>query len=317
MRIAASPQHARRPSPTILSPLALPANTGATSVEILLAFLILVWGINFPIVKAALQQFSPLAFNGLRFILAASALWLAAWRRGVDMHLTWQEVRQYIVLGMLGITLYQILFIEGIARTTAGNSALILNSSPIVIACASHWLGRERLRGRTIAGVLLAFAGLYFVITGKPHSIADRASIVGDLLTLAAAGVWAAYTIMVQSYIMARSALKVTAYATAFGAIPLIMWCAPALAQQNWSLVEPAGWWGLLFSGLLSIAASQLIWNYCVSKIGSTRTAIYSNLVPIVALLAGVLFLGERIGALQALGAAATLIGVALTRRQG
>ncbi|MGH7495624.1 MAG: DMT family transporter [bacterium] len=286
------------------------------SVEILLAFLILVWGVNFPIVKAALQQFTPLAFNALRFILAASALWLAAWQRGVDMRLTREEVRQYSMLGLLGVTLYQILFIEGIARTTAGNSALILNSSPILIACGSHLLGHERLRGRTMAGALLAFAGLYFIITGKPQSVATPTSIFGDLLTLAAASIWAAYTIMAQSYIKAGSALKVTAYATAFGTIPLLLWCAPALAKQNWQQIEVTGWCGLLFSALLSIAAAQLIWNLAVSRIGSTRTSLYSNLVPVVGLIAGVILLGERVSMLQTFGTIATLAGVALARWQ-
>lgn len=315
MRTAPSPEHIHSPAASLIPPRAFPASESAVRVELLLAFVILIWGVNFPIVKAALRQFAPLAFNALRFILAASVLWLAAWRRGVDMRLTWQEVRQYSVLGLLGITFYQILFIEGIARTTAGNSALILNSSPVMIACGSYLLGRERLRGRTMAGALLAFAGLYFVITGKPQSLAARASVSGDLLTLAAASIWAAYTITVQSYIKARSALKVTAYSTAFGAIPLILWCTPALAAQDWRQIEITGWLGLLFSGLLSIATSQLIWNFCVGRIGSTRTSLYSNLVPLVALLAGVAFLGERVSTMQALGAAATLTGIALARR--
>lgn len=309
------PVSASRPAAVISSSPAVPAEKRGLGIEVWMMLLILVWGVNFSVVKAALQQFTPLAFNALRFVLAAGALWLAAWQHGLDMRLRGNEAGGYFVLGLAGITVYQILFIEGIARTTAGNSALILNFSPLLIAGGSHVLGRERMRGLTFAAAVLAFMGLYLIITGKPQAAGARAGLAGDLLTLAAASVWAAYTILAQSYIEKQSALKVTAYSTAFGTALLLLWCAPALAQQDWARIDAAGWSGLLFSGLFSIALAQFLWNYCVGKLGSTRTSIHSNLVPVVALLTGVIFLGERVSMPQALGAAATLAGVALARR--
>lgn len=276
---------------------------------------VLVWGVNFAIVKIALRQFHPLTFNSLRFILASLALLLAAKWRGVDMSLTWREARLYAGLGFVVATLYQVLFIEGIARTTAGNSSLIVATSPVLIALAGHFMGRERLRLRGACGALIAFAGLYFVITGKSsNSALASPTLLGDLLSIAAACTWAFYTMLSQPFLKERSALKVTAYSISFGTIPLVLWCLPSLLNQSWSRVDALGWSGLFFSGLLSIAFAQLLWNHCVARIGPARTSIFSNLVPIVALLTGAIFLREKITALQATGAFTTLSGIALAR---
>lgn len=283
--------------------------------EILMLVIVLVWGINFVVVKNTLRQMLPLTFNGLRFILASSALLLAAKWRGVDMRLTWSEAKLYCALGFVVATLYQILFIEGIARTTAGNSSLIVAMSPVLIALAGHFMGRERLRFHSAFGVLLAFAGLYYVITGKQsHTGNASPTLLGDMLSIAAACTWAFYTLVSQPFLKDRSALKVTAYSISFGTIPLLLWCLPSLLAQSWSKIDILGWSGLLYSGLLSIALSQLLWNYCVARIGPSRTSIFSNLVPIVAMLTGVFFLKEKISALQATGTLATLSGIALAR---
>ncbi len=310
---------------TTTSPLAVASRDRMTAankpaprvfaIELLMLIIVLIWGVNFVVVKNTLRQMQPLTFNGLRFILASSALLLAAKQRGVDMRLTWSEARLYCALGFVVATLYQILFIEGIARTTAGNSSLIVAMSPVMIALAGHFMGRERLRLHSAIGILLAFAGLYYVIMGRQsHSNLASPTLLGDMLSIAAACTWAFYTIVSQPFLKERSALKVTAYSISFGTIPLLLWCMPSLLAQQWSQIDMLGWSGLLYSGLLSIALSQLLWNYCVARIGPARTSIFSNLVPIVALLTGAFVLREKISALQATGAFATLSGIALAR---
>lgn len=295
--------------------VAPPVTRKIFAIELLMFFIVFTWGINYAIVKNTLRQMQPLAFNGLRFILASSVLLFAAKMRGIDMRLTWPEARLYCALGFIVTAVYQVLFIEGLARTTAGNASLIVATSPVIIALAGHFMGRERLRLHSALGVFLAFAGLYFVITGKQNS-ANGASptLLGDVLSIFAACIWASYTFVSQSIFKGRSTLKVTAYSISFGTIPLLLWCSPSLYAQSWSRVDGFGWIGLIYSGLLSIALSQLLWNYCVAQIGPARTSIFSNFVPIVAMLTGVFFLKEKISVLQATGTLATLSGIALAR---
>jgi drug/metabolite transporter (DMT)-like permease len=78
--------------------------------------------------------------------------------------------------------------------------------------------------------------------------------------------------------------------------------------------VSPGAWAGLWFSAIMSIGLAYLIWYRGVEKIGNTRTSIFSNLTPVVALAVGALWLGERPGPLALLGVAVTLSGVLLVR---
>ena len=95
---------------------------------------------------------------------------------------------------------------------------------------------------------------------------------------------------------------------------PRLLICAPSLLRQDWSRVRPLAWAGLVYSGLFAIALAYLIWSYGVKKIGSTRTAIYSNITPVVALLVAWLALGESPSPGQLAGAVVIFTGIYLVR---
>jgi len=90
--------------------------------------------------------------------------------------------------------------------------------------------------------------------------------------------------------------------------------CAPSLLRQNWSAVSPLAWAGLAYSAFLAIALSHSIWNYGVRKIGSTRTAIYSNITPVTALVVAWVALDETPTPGQILGALVIFTGLYLVR---
>ncbi len=296
-----------------LPPESHPAETRRA--ELALLGVIIAWGMNFAVVKGALTEFLPLSFNATRFAIASVALWLIASFRGIDLRVPRSLLFKIAIIGVMQTTLYQILFIEGIARTTAGNSAMILSTTPAIVSLLSWLLGREKLNRWTATGVVLAFSGLYFVISagGKTISLSST-TLTGDLLTLLATLLWSLYTIFAQPFFTKVEPLKFTTLATLLGSIPLLVWCTPALLAQNWHAISPAGWSGMLFSGLIAIAISFIIWNYSIAKVGPTRTAIYSNLIPVVAVITGVLFLHERLRPLQIFGAVLVLSGILLTR---
>ncbi|MCG3158651.1 MAG: putative amino-acid metabolite efflux pump [bacterium] len=285
--------------------------------ELLLLLVILIWGTNYAIIKASLRQFSPLAFNAVRFVLSSALLLLLALRRRLDLRVTLQEAAPIAGLSLLYITLYQIFFIEGIARTTSANSAMILAASPALVVMASHASGSERLRRPAVFGVALAFLGLASVIGGGSHGLEFSGSNVwGDLLTLAAVFCWSAYTVLAQPTFKRFSPLKLTVLSTVFGTAPMLVWSGPALYRQDWLGIDGIGWLGVCYSGIFSIALSYVIWNHSIARLGANKTAIFSNFVPVVAVLTGVLFLGERMTLLQAGGAVCVIAGIVLARRR-
>src|SRR5262245_11014024 len=106
---------------------------------------VLFWAFNVTVVKRCLAEMNPLAFNIVRFSLAAiTLLALTLWLDGPP-RLTRAEVRRILLLGVLGHMAYQICFVTGLARTTASSTALIFGSTPVVVGILSRFAGHERV----------------------------------------------------------------------------------------------------------------------------------------------------------------------------
>jgi drug/metabolite transporter (DMT)-like permease len=273
----------------------------------------LIWGVNYIVIKAALEVFSPLSFNAVRFLLAAVSIGAFAWVAGARRPPARQLLR-LCLLGVLGNTLYQLCYIEGMARTRAGNAALIMAAVPVLTAVSSHLLGHEHLRSRDILGLALSTTGIAVLVVGSGVVVGLGGPLAGDLLMLLAVIFWTAYTILAKPLVDTLGPTVTTAWTMGLGAIPLLAICAPAALAQRWSAVTPAAWLGAVFSSLGALVVAYLIWYRGVERLGATRTAFYSNFSPVVTLLAAWPLLGELPTVWQILGAAGIFGSLALVR---
>lgn len=276
----------------------------------------LIWGLNFSITKAAFDQFPPLAFTAIRFAIASALLVPLVRRIEGAQPMPRGALRRLIVLGVVGNTLYQLGFISGLARTTASNSALILASMPSLVALLAAGLGFEPVRPRVIGGVLVATAGVVFVVLARGVGL-GQGELAGDLLTMGAVFCWAGYTLGLRTLPTGVSPLRVTMVTTVAGAPGLMLAGAPELWGMHWGKVGPAGWAALAYATLLSLVLAYLIWNRSVQVIGPSRTVIYMCLTPLIAVAGAAVMLGERPQPLQAVGAVLILAGMLIVRRRG
>jgi len=273
----------------------------------------LIWGVNYIVIKAAFEVFSPLSFNAVRFLLAAVSIGAFAWASGARRP-TGRQLLRLSALGVLGNTLYQLCYIEGMARTRAGNAALIMAAVPVLTAVSSHLLGHERLRLRDVLGLALSTTGIAVLVVGSGVAVGFGGQVAGDLLMLLAVAFWTAYTILAKPLVDTLGPTVTTAWTMSLGAIPLLVICAPAALAQRWSAVTPAAWLGTVFSSLGALVVAYLIWYRGVARLGATRTAFYSNLSPVVTLAAAWPLLGEVPTLWQILGAAGIFGSMALIR---
>jgi drug/metabolite transporter (DMT)-like permease len=276
-----------------------------------------VWGVNFAFVKFALADFYPLSFTVLRFFLAALFLVAIMLVRREPLFLERGDIGETGKLGFIGITLYNLLFMEGLHLTTASNAALFISTSPLFAALLLARSTRERFKAPVVTGLLLSTLGVFLVIQSRPGGLdLSRRGLAGDLLTLCAAAFWALYTIKAKPLLAKYSAIKVTAYSMAAGTVMLLPIGAYELLNQSWSNVSLRSWAAFLFSALISGGLAFTLWYEGVKKIGVTRTVVYHYLVPFVAVLFAALFLGERITLSQILGGVFILTGVSLVQRR-
>ena len=287
-----------------------------SSIHLVLVGVSLVWGINFSVVKTALTDFSPLSFNSIRFSSASLFILALLWVLERDLSFRKEDLGRLVLLGLIGNTAYQLLFIHGIAVTTASNSSLILATTPIFVALLSSVLGVENVGRKVWQSVIISFVGIFLITqgTGRTLSITDQ-SWIGDLMILAGTVCWSTYTVLSKPMLQRYSPLKLTTLTMFIGTLPLVLVSVPSLMEQNWGSVSPQGWLGLTYSFCLAVGIGYVLWYTGVSRIGSSRTSLYSNLTPVVAVAFAWLFLSEKMTVLQGLGAVLVLTGLYLARR--
>ncbi len=272
-----------------------------------------IWGLNFSVVKAALEEIEPLAFNALRFPCAAIAVWFllrGAGRKAFPPRKDWRIV---LLLGIAGHVTFQMGFILGLDRTLTGNAALLLSTSPVWVLVISSAAGRERLNPAVLGGVFTTLAGMAILITGGTQELGTAR--VGDLFVLGAAISWGVYTVFGRRMVRRRGALQMTAW-TLWAGLPFVVLAGvPDLVRTDWSSVSPQAWFGVVYAGVFAIGIAYLLWYQGVRRIGQNRTSVYQNLVPVVALLSAWLWLAETPTTQQLVGAGVILSGVVAARR--
>jgi drug/metabolite transporter (DMT)-like permease len=273
----------------------------------------MIWGINFVVVKYATHIFNPVAFTGLRVGTVALFLLLVAIARG-RLALPRRDLIALLLLGVIGNGLYQLFFVHGVARTRAGNAALIVASAPAFIALVARAKGMERVRRMTFLGIALSIVGVAIVIAGSARPSAGQTTLLGTVLVFCGVLSWTAYTILLQPYTKRIDVIQLSAITMVGGAVPLLVASTPALIATNWALVGVGGWLALFYSSVISMGVAYFFWYRGLRVIGPTRSAVYTNLQPIVALLVAWAFLGENPTIFQGVGAVTIIAGVFLTR---
>ncbi len=286
-----------------------------TLVEISLFIVAIIWALNFSIIKSSLTEIDPLSFNGLRFVFAAAIIWLALFLKKQQFSIPRKDWLPLLGMGLLGNLVYQGLFIIGIDYTLSANAAVMLGTIPIWVALYSHFFSLERMNIFKTIGVIFAFGGIVFIISGgnKGFSLGSD-TFIGDVIIILAAMVWGGFTILSKPFLNRYTPIQFSAIMSSIGCVVLFLIGLPNMTVIEWSTVSYAAYGGVIYSGLLSIGAAYIIWNYGLQTVGAVHTATYQNLVPVMGLVFGVVLLNEQLTLLQYFGSALVIAGIVLAR---
>lgn len=274
-----------------------------------------IWGVNFSVVKLVLEELSPLGLNALRFPLAVAALALVLRGTPGPRRPAREDIGRVILVGLVGNVAYQLTFIIGIDWTRAGNASLLLSTTPVWTVLLSAWAGHELPTRWVAVGVFGTLLGMVLVVLGGGGDVSlGSETLRGDLLMVLSSVLWSVYTVAGRGPVARYGALRMTTWSLYVGAPVLVLIGLPSLARTDLGAVSPAAWAGVLYSGLFSIGLAYLLWYRGVQKLGNNRTAVYSNLVPVAALITAWLWLGEVPTPLQLAGAGVILVGLTVAR---
>lgn len=288
-------------------------HAGFGKTDALLFLMALIWGVNFSIVKFGTEVMSPLAFTGLRVVLAAAVLLLFAILRRPKFPPR-RDILSLMALGMLGNGVYQLLFVLGLAQTKVGNAALIVAATPAFIAIASRIGGVERVNRRVASGIALSLVGVMLVVLGSARASTGNATLVGALLVFGGTLCWTAFTVLLQPFARRMDPVQLSAFTMLGGMIPLAFATSGSIAATDWSNFGFPAFGALFYAGVISMGLAYVFWYRGLRVLGPTRTAVYSNLQPVIAILVAWIFLSEAPTVWQGVGTGTIMTGLFLTR---
>jgi len=274
-----------------------------------------VWAGNFIVVKSAVAVLPPVGFTFLRFLLASVTLLVLLRVREGSIGMPRRDLVPILALGGLGFGLYQILWTTGLTTIAAGDSALIIAATPVLVAILAVIARSDVLTPIKLAGVLISFGGVAVVIASGP-GLSLGGSLVGEAITLAAALCWSIYTAFAAPFLRRNSPLRATAWATVAGTAVLAPIGILQLSTVDGSAFPPEVLFGLIYAGMLAAGVANVIVLNGVKIVGPTRTAALQFLVPALAVVLAAIFIAEPIRPGQVVGGLVIVAGVLLTRRR-
>lgn len=277
---------------------------------------VVVWGVNFPVIKIVLAKLHPVIVNAIRMTLSTILLGMVYWRRQAtspsDLPTRIRANAWRIIgLGVIGHGIYQLAFIFGLNYTTSGNAALIMASAPFWTALTGYLLGSDRISLVAWGGLILTIIGTSAVVIGGQKEITLEANtILGNVIMVAASAGWGIYTALSKPLLGKISPLGLTFFTMLVA--PPVFWVLsiPYLGSVEWAALDFKIWGALIYSGALSTGLAYVLWNRAVKFVGASHTAGYGNLVPLVALFSGFFLLNEPLFVMQLIGGGMIIAGL-------
>lgn len=272
---------------------------------------VVVWGASFAVTRAAVGEIPPFALAFLRFVLATLFLWPLVHRRHAGVRIAPADRLTVFGLGFFGVTLYFACENVALSFTTASHAALIIAVIPLATALAeARRIGRPPA---VLGGLVLALAGVALLFSGQ----GGGSSLAGDALMLGAVVCWVVYTFLVHRVAGRYPDLLLTWLIMAVGGATLLPPAVIEYLLMRPSPPSPAAWGGVAFLGIVCSALAYHVWNRALAVLGGTATNALLYGVPLVGVLAGVIFLGEPLTAATVGGGVAIVLGVYLAEGRG
>jgi drug/metabolite transporter (DMT)-like permease len=294
-----------------------PAIAAATGI------LVVVWAVNFIAAKIGLRYLPPLAMASFRVVLAGavmvpvyfSCLRLKPFAEAADLRrrgFALGDFWTFLYLGFFGVTMNQMCFTIGLYFTHVSHSALIVGLGPIYILLLAVLFRLERPNGRKVMGMLIALAGI--AVLASENGISGRsASIEGDAITMAGSIGFAVYVVLGKRVAEQYDTLTMTAFNHFAGALLVL----PAALHEIWALSSARlwhqpwrAWAAVVYMAVFSSALAYVFYFWLLRYLEASQLAAFTYLLPVLATILGILWLGERGSWSQVLGGFMALGGV-------
>ncbi len=284
--------------------------------EAWLLLVVLIWAANYPLMKWTISGMDVFIFNAIRFLVATLFTAVVFFSRASWVPIDRDGWKGIVASGVVAHWLYQVVFVVGLSMTTAGNTAVLMATSPLWTLFIHAAIHRERIKPAAWLGMVISLAGVTAIIVGSGKKIdLGGTAMLGDLIAVAAAVLWALHTNLQKPLVASYSVFQLTFVMMAIGGFGLSLIALPRAFTFPWQATPWTYYLASMASGAVSIGVGSILWSHGVKRLGPSRTSTFSNLIPVVAFIISYLTLHEELLMIQIIGVGVTIFGVWIARR--
>jgi len=282
------------------------------AVDLMLFGTVLLWALNIVVTRYVLTHgWRPLAYGTIRYVAATALFWGFTYRRERSFRIGLSDAR-LVALAALLIFVNQLGFVYSVRLTTASTVALILGTTPVFVGIIASAIGLERLSRVFWLAAVLSFAGVALVATGAHGGVSG--DVWGDLIALATAATWGAYSITIVPLMRRYSPYRISALVLGLGWIPLALTSIVQLGEQGFSF----GWLVWLcfaYAVIGPLFLTNILWFTAIDRVGPSRASLFANLQPFFSVIFALLLLSEHLNRWEIAGGFAIAAAIAIERR--
>jgi drug/metabolite transporter (DMT)-like permease len=289
-----------------------------------IGLVVAVWAVNFIAAKIGLRYLPPVTMASFRVAIAGLSM-LPAYlicsrlpafadaRQARMKGFTRSDLWTFFYLGFFGVVINQMCFTMGLRYTSVGHAAVIVGMGPIYTLVLAVLFRLERATWHKVVGMAIAFLGV--AVLASENGISPRSpSLLGDAITMTGSIGFATYAVLGKRVAGRYDALTMAAFNHFAGAIiilPVALYQARALARSSrWHSIPWQGWMALLYMAVFSSAMAYIFYFWLLRYLEASQLSAFTYLLPVLAVILGIVWLGERGSLMQIAGGVLALAGV-------
>lgn len=277
----------------------------------------LLFGINFSVVKYISPALvKPFGLNLMRVGVTVLLLWLLFLIRPSKPGIEQRDIPRFLLCGLTGVAINQLLFIKGLTLTTPIHAALLILVTPVFILLIAFFMRREAITSLKILGLVFGIGGASLLILSKETSAIGSNMFLGDVLVTINAVSYAFYFLLVKPLMQKYKPLHVIRWVFTFGILMILPFCWGEFQQTSWSLFEPGHYAALIFVVLGATFFAYLFTVYGLQHLSASAAGSYIYLQPVFSAIISTLFFNEQLSVYKIFAAAFIFTGVFLVNRK-
>jgi drug/metabolite transporter (DMT)-like permease len=258
---------------------------------VLLAFLILFWGLNWPVMKASVREFPPLTFRTLSMIGGLAVIALAARLQRASMRIPQGEVLTVVKLAIPNMLFWHAFIIIGVKLLSSGRAAILGYTMPVWAVLSGLAFFGDRVNGRAVFGIALAMTGAGLLLSSEFAHMAGQP--IGMLFALIAAAAWGFGTVLMKRTQLEMPTISLTFWMLALTTIAMALLSA-LFERAQWRMPNAVEWGGIVYNAVIIFGYAHVVWFRLARLLPPVVSSLSVMFIPVLGTFAGAWMLGEK-----------------------